>query len=254
MVKVIFMKIFELKCITYLKQDVSFEDSFDSISKFVNYSICQKDEYKQKHNQNVFNNYCFGSFFPIEKDKLYKKGNTYYFTFRTIDEKFAKELSNLLRANINNPYLQIVQVEKRDIKQFFISEIYSATPVIISLKKENEKSHQLFWTLEKSGDIIELQNQLQENLIKKYEEFFGEKLKVSQNFIQLLEIKNHKPQSVCFTTTKNEIQKKIRLIGNKFRIIPNEDEISQKLAFLSLGVGLGEKSSYGGGFMIWKRQ
>ncbi|MDY3201264.1 MAG: CRISPR-associated endoribonuclease Cas6, partial [Arcobacter sp.] len=231
------MKIFELKCITYLKQDVSFEDSFDSISKFINYSICQKDEYKQKHNQNVFNNYCFGSFFPIEKDKLYKKGNTYYFTFRTIDEKFAKELSNLLRANINNPYLQIVQVEKRDIKQFFISEIYSATPVIISLKKENEKSHQLFWTLEKSGDIIELQNQLQENLIKKYEEFFGEKLKVSQNFIQLLEIKNHKPQSVCFTTTKNEIQKKIRLIGNKFRIIPNEDEISQKLAFLSLGVG-----------------
>lgn len=108
------MKIFELKCITYLKQDVSFEDSFDSISKFINYSICQKDEYKQKHNQNVFNNYCFGSFFPIEKYKLYKKGNTYYFTFRTIDEKFAKELSNLLRANINNPYLQIVQVEKTD--------------------------------------------------------------------------------------------------------------------------------------------
>jgi CRISPR-associated endoribonuclease Cas6 len=246
------MKIFELKCITYLKQDVSFEDSFDSISKFINYSICQKDEYKQKHNQNVFNNYCFGSFFPIEKDKLYKKGNTYYFTFRTIDEKFAKELSNLLRANINNPYLQIVQVEKRDIKQFFISEIYSATPVIISLKKENEKSHQLFWTLEKSGDIIELQKQLQENLIKKYEEFFGEKLNVSQNFIQLLEIKNHKPQSVCFTTTKNEMQKKIRLIGNKFRIIPNEDEISQKLAFLSLGVGLGEKISYGAGFCVSK--
>lgn len=247
------MKIFELKCITYLKQDVSFEDSFDSISKFINYSICQKDEYKQKHNQNVFNNYCFGSFFPIEKDKLYKKGNTYYFTFRTIDEKFAKELSNLLRANINNPYLQIVQVEKRDIKQFFISEIYSATPVIISLKKENEKSHQLFWTLEKSGDIIELQKQLQENLIKKYEEFFGEKLNVSQNFIQLLEIKNHKPQSVCFTTKKNEMQKKIRLIGNKFRIIPNEDEISQKLAFLSLGVGLGEKISYGAGFCVVKR-
>lgn len=246
------MKIFELKCITYLKQDVSFEDSFDSISKFINYSICQKDEYKQKHNQNVFNNYCFGSFFPIEKDKLYKKGNTYYFTFRTIDEKFAKELSNLLRANINNPYLQIVQVEKRDIKQFFISEIYSATPVIISLKKENEKSHQLFWTLEKSGDILELQKQLQENLIKKYEEFFGEKLNVSQNFIQLLEIKNHKPQSVCFTTTKNEMQKKVRLIGNKFRIVPNEDEISQKLAFLSLGVGLGEKISYGAGFCVSK--
>lgn len=247
------MKIFELKCVAWLKQDISFEDSFDSISKFINYSICQKDEYKQKHNQNVFNNYSFGGFFPIEKEKLYKKGNTYHFTLRTIDEKFAIELNNLLRANINNPFLQILQVERKDINPFFISELYSVTPVIMSLKKEDEKSPQLFWSLEKSGDIIELQNQLQENLLKKYEEFFGEKLEANQNFIQLLEVKNHKPQSIYFTTTKNEIQKKVRLLGNKFRIVPNEDEISRKLAFLSLGVGLGEKSSYGGGFMIWKR-
>ena len=63
-----------------------------------------------------------------------------------------------------------------DIKQFFINELYSVTPVVMSLKKENKNSHQLFWSLEKSGDIIELQNQLQDNLLKKYEEFFGEKL------------------------------------------------------------------------------
>ena len=247
------MKIFELKCIAYLKTNISFDESFDCISKFINYSICQKEEYILKHNKNVFNNYCFGSFMPIQKDKLYKKGNTYNFTIRTIDEKFSLELVNLLRANINNPFLQIVQVERRDIKPFFISELYSVTPVIMSLKKEDISSHQLFWTLDKSGDIIELQNQLQENLLKKYEEFFGEKLELNQNFIQLLEIKNQKPQSIYFTTTKNEIQKRVRLLGNKFKIVPNEDEISQKLAFLALGVGLGEKSSYGAGFMIWKR-
>lgn len=247
------MKFFELTCLAYLKHDITFEESFDSISKFINYSICQKDEYLEKHNQNVFNPYCFGGFLPIQPDKLYKKGNTYSFTLRTIDEKFAIDLDNLLRANINNPFLQIIQVERKMIKQFFIQELYSATPVIMSLKKEDEKSPQLFWTLEKSGDIIELQNQLHDNLLKKYEAFFSEKLNPTQNFIQLLEVKNHKPQSIYFTTTKNERQKKVRLLGNKFRIVPNEDEISQKLAFLSLGVGLGEKVSYGGGFMIWKR-
>jgi CRISPR-associated endoribonuclease Cas6 len=247
------MKIFELRCIAYLKQDIPFDESFDCISKFINYSICQKEEYVLKHNKNIFNNYCFGSFMPIQIDKLYKKGSTYNFTIRTIDEKFALELVTLLRVNINNPFLQIVQVERRDIKPFYISELYSATPVIMSLKKEDISSHQLFWTLDKSGDIIELQNQLQNNLVKKYEEFFGEKLEINQNFIQLLEIKNQKPQSIYFTTTKNEIQKRVRLLGNKFKIVPNEDEISQKLAFLTLGVGLGEKSSYGGGFMIWKR-
>ena len=246
------MKIFELRCIAYLKKDITFDVSFDCISKLINYTICQKEEYVLKHNKNVFNNYCFGSFMPIQKDKLYKKGNTYDFTIRTIDEKFALELVNLLRANINNPFLQIIQIERKDIKPFFISELYSATPVIMSLKKEDISSQQLFWTLDKSGDIIELQNQIQDNLVKKYEEFFGEKLEVNQNFIQLLEIKNQKPQSIYFTTTKNEIQKRVRLLGNKFRIVPNEDEIAQKLAFLTLGVGLGEKSSYGGGFCIAK--
>lgn len=246
------MKIFELKCVTWLKQDIALEDSFDVISKYINYSICQKNEYKEKHDKNIFNNYCFGGFMPLEKDKVYKKGNSYYFTLRTIDENFSKELYNLLRANIDNPFLQIVQMERRDIKEFFISELYSATPVVVSLKKENPKDRQLFWTLEKNGDIIELQNQLQENLLKKYEEFFSKKLTPTQNFIQLLEIKNHKPQYIFFTTTKNEIKRKVTLVGNKFRIVPNEDEVSQKLAFLSLGVGLGEKISYGAGFLVSK--
>lgn len=246
------MYTFELRCVAYLKQDIKFDESFDYLSKFINYSICQKKEYLQKHNKNIFNNYCFGSFMPIQKDKLYKKGNTYNFTIRTIDEKFALALVNLLKENINNSFLQIVQIEINNVKESFINELYSVTPVIMSLKKENISTHQLFWTLDKSGDIIELQNQLQDNLLKKYEEFFGEKLEVNQNFIQLLEIKNEKPQSIYFTTTKNEIQKRVRLFGNKFRIVPNEDEISQKLAFLALGVGLGEKNSYGGGFLIWK--
>ncbi|MFV7791459.1 CRISPR-associated protein Cas6, partial [Aliarcobacter lanthieri] len=67
-------KIFELKCITYLKKDISFEDTFDVISKYINFSICKKDEYLEKHNKNIFNNFCFGGFMPLEKDKIYKKG------------------------------------------------------------------------------------------------------------------------------------------------------------------------------------
>ena len=45
-------------------------------------------------------------------------------------------------------------------------------------------------------------------------------------------------------------KQKSRLFGNKFKIIPNEDEVSQKLAFIALGAGLGEKNSFGAGFVI----
>jgi CRISPR-associated endoribonuclease Cas6 len=67
-----------------------------------------------------------------------------------------------------------------------------------------------------------------------------------QNFIQLLEIKNRIPQNIRII--KND--KKVTFFGNKFKIVPHEDEVSQKLAFTALACGLGEKNSYGGGFVL----
>ena len=85
---------------------------------------------------------------------------------------------------------------------------------------------------------------------KKLKQFYTQEISCPESFIEKIELKNQKPQSIYFKTTKNKKEKVIRLIGNKFKIIPNKDEISQKLAFLSLAVGLGEKSSLGGGFCL----
>lgn len=244
------MKVFEIKCGCNLKQDVKFEDSFDCISKFINFSICQNKAYEELHKSKDFNRYCFGGFMPIENDRIYKKGNTYTFTLRTIDEKFARDLVGLLMFNSNNEYISITQIQRTELRLGFINELYSATPVIVSLKKEEGQKFQEYWSLTRSGDIVELQNQLQTNLLRKYKSFFGEELTPSQSFIQLLEIKNQKPQSIYFTTTKDEKEKRIRLFGNKFKIIINEDEVSQKLGCIALGTGLGEKNSYGAGFCI----
>ena len=80
--------------------------------------------------------------------------------------------------------------------------------------------------------------------------FYPEDIEVPKNFIDEIEIKNLKPQSIYFKTVRNQKEKLVRLIGNKFKIVPKKDDLSQKLAFLSLGVGLGEKSSFGGGFCL----
>ena len=244
------MKYFELKCKTFIKKDIEFTDSFDTLSKYINFSMCQIEEYEKSHNKNKFTNYCFGNFYPIEKSKVYKSGNIYDFIIRSLDEKFINDLQNLLRENVNNSHIQVLQTTIKIVKQFFISELYSVTPVIVSVKNENDKS--IFWTISKDGDILKLQKQLQDNLEKKYQNFFGEKIESSQNFIQLLELKNQKPQSIFFTKNNKENSKKIRLFGNKFRIIPNEDEVSQKLAFIALACGLGEKQSYGAGLCLGK--
>jgi len=236
------LKYFELTCTAYLKKEIHFKESFELLSKYISFSMAQSEELKRLHRQKGYKNYSFGNFYPIEKEKVYKKGNTYQFKLRSPDESFIDTLSQTLRENINNPHFTTVEVSKRTVKQFFISELYSVTPVIITLENG------MFWTMQQDGDILKLQQQLHDNLEKKYMDFYGKKLQSEQNFIQLLEVKNRQPQNIWLT--KNG--KSFRFFGNKFRIVPNEDDVSQKLAFLALSCGLGEKNSFGGGFCLAK--
>jgi len=237
------MKYFELTCTAYIKKDISFKESFELISKYISFSMAQHDELRELHTKEGFKHYSFGNFYPIEKEKIYPKGNTYQFVLRSLDQNFIDILTQTLRANINNPNFLVIDTSKRLTKQFFVSELYSITPVIVSIENG------FFWTIQKDGDIMKLQKQLHDNLEKKYQSFYGEPIKSKQNFIQLLEIKNRVPQNIQIT--KNG--KSIRLFGNKFRIVPNEDELSQRLAFFALASGLGEKNSFGGGFCIARR-
>ncbi len=236
------MKYFELICTAYLKNDIPFKSTFDVISKYISFAMFQSQEIKQLHNQIGLKLYVFGNFYPIEREKIYKKGNSYKFTLRSLDEKFIDELSKTLRQNINNPNFLVVETHKKTIKQFFISELYSATPVIVSTAKG------VYWSIDRDGDILKLQKQLNYNLEKKYQAFYGESIKAEQNFIQLLEIKNKYPQSIYMKKGIHDV----RFFGNKFRIVPNVDEVSQKLAFVALACGLGEKNSFGGGFCLGK--
>ena len=241
------MKIFELKCKAYLKTNIELKSSFDVLSKYLNYSIYQNEIYKNKDTS--IKNYCFGNFYPTESDKIYKKNNVYEFVIRSIDEEFIDELEKAIILNMNNSFLIVLSAVKKEIDQYFIRELYSATPVIVSEKKD-DNGRQLYWSLDYNGDMEILQNQLQKNLEKKLKLFYPDDMDVSNNFIDKIEIKNLKPQSIYFKTIRNQKEKLVRLIGNKFKIVPKKDDLSQKLAFLSLGVGLGEKSSFGGGFCL----
>lgn len=235
------MNYFELICKTYIKKDITFEQSFEVISKYISFCMAHNG-FGKFHEAKGYKYYTFGGFVPVEREKVYKQGQTYSFTFCTLDEKLAGALAKALRENVNNPNMLVLETQKKKISQFFITELYSATPVITTL--ENGR----YWSVKENSNIVQLQKQLHDNLEKKYKSFFKEELHVNQNFIQLLEIKNKVPQSII--THKDE--QAIRLFGNKFKIVPNEDELSQKLAFTALACGLGEKNSYGGGFLLAK--
>jgi len=240
------LKFFELNIAVLLKSDIGFQDNFEVLSKFINSAMFLDSQLAELHKESGIKYYVFDGLYPIQKNGIYKKDNIYTFRLRSLDENFISKISKHLKS-VDDKILDVKVIEKKIFRQVPIYEINNITPTILSFK--NDSGRLYHWTFEKDGDIVKLCNALQNNLIKKYESFFKETLNPTQNFIQLLQIKNQKPQTIRIT--KNG--KKIRLFGNKFKIIINEDKISQKLAFVALGCGLGEKNSYGGGFCVGKK-
>jgi len=235
------MNYYELECKVYLKRDIEINKSFNIINKFISFSLA-RGGYEEFHNKNIYKMYVFNSLYPFTINEPYKKGKIYSFKLRTIDFELAKAFQKNLPQNTNNPDFMFLESPVIEFKQKFITELKTITPTIITTQNRE------FWSLFRDGDILTLQKQLHNNLEKKYKQYFNEEIKPIQNFIQHIEVLNKKQQSI--EITKN--QKPFKLWGNKFKIIPNDDEISQKLATLAMAVGLGEKNAYGAGFCMAK--
>ena len=79
------MQYFELICTAYIKKDLSFKDSFETLAKYISYSMAQDETLLKLHNKNSFKYYTFSNLYPPQKDKIYHKNNTYSFTIRSLD-------------------------------------------------------------------------------------------------------------------------------------------------------------------------
>jgi CRISPR-associated endoribonuclease Cas6 len=227
------MQYFELICTAYLIKDIYFDEANEITGKCIVNGMSLDRDLLSIHQDKGYKFYVYDSLYPRELDKTYKKGRIYVFKIRSIDKVFLWKIAKVI-TKVTPIYFQIISTELKTYNQFFINELYTVTPAVLTVDNR-------FWT---RGDSIELlTRRIEDNLIKKYQDYYEETLELSENFIQGIEFKNYKPIGLKY--------KNIRLIGNKFSILVSEDEISQKLAFTALGTGLLEKNSSNGmGFCI----
>ncbi len=92
--------------------------------------------------------------------------------------------------------------------------------------------------------LSEFEERIKINLIKKYNKFTGEKIEENFDFYTSIEFKNKKPISVNY--------KNIKLLGDKLQLNIADDKLSQKIAYMALGTGLGENNSRGLGFVNFR--
>lgn len=221
----------QVKITAFLKRNIKFTQSGEVIGKIISKAMLLDEELKTMHKNREYK-YVYNNLYPVEKTGIYEEGRVYIFNIRSFNKKFISKIKKLL-SKVDSEFMRILAVEENLIKQKHITELYTMTPVIVTV---NNKP----WLLN-DGDLMLLQKRLQDNLEKKYKEIFGQELDTKQSFIQGIEILNKKPMAFEY--------KGIKLLGNKVKVVVNEDEQSQKLAFIATGMGLGEKgSSVGAGY------
>lgn len=177
------MKVYEISLLIFLLKDIKSVDSFSAISSFIDSGMAKIPELLEFHNENKYKNYCFNSFYPIEKDKVYKQGNIYTIQIRTIE----KNLADFFNTNLVNHYNESIKGLTSEIKiipKRYIEKLYSITPVIL-------KSEDGYW--KGKFTLSDFEKRLKENIIKKYNSELNTKIDEDFQLYTSIEFINKKP-------------------------------------------------------------
>lgn len=233
------MKLYEIKITLLLQKDVKLIDIQEFLSFNINKSMLEDNTLKKLHAVKGFKPYSIGSLYPFDlKNKIYKANQIYLLTLRSIDREFLNSLKRVLKASRKLDF-NVIAIEFLTRSYSYIESAFTLTPTIISIKDE-EKNYIRYWTKDE-GSLEFVKKQIKDNLEKKYEQFFHEKIVAPEDFILMISVQNKKPIVYNY--------KGVKLWTNKFKIVFASDEVSQKLASLAFGVGLLEKNSLGFGFL-----
>lgn len=228
------MQVYQIRIKLYMLTDVALNRIQTNLTAFIDKGFLENEELLQMHEENKFKNYCYDLPYPIEKDKIYKKGKIYTVTIRTIDPRLAKYFQEVC-VNSYTDEVKGLTSEIRIIPKKVIDSIYTLTPVIL-------KDDKGYWR--KHMQLAEFENQLKLNLIKKWNRFTGEKLSEDFSLYTLLEFLNETPVPMEY--------KSIKLLGDKIRLQIADNETAQKLAYMALGTGLLSMNSRGAGYVNYR--
>ncbi|WP_326910564.1 CRISPR-associated endoribonuclease Cas6 [Sedimentibacter sp. MB31-C6] len=227
------MKVYELKLKAYLMEDISAVKSSETIAALIDKSFIHSEEMKKFHKERKFKFYTFNSFYPLEKDKIYKAGKIYTVLIRTVDDRLVKYFETYL-ANEYTDKIKALTVQTKVLPYRHIHKIYSVTPCVVKFDG--------YW--KGKYTISEYENRLRTNLIKKYQEFFGEKLDENFELFNHIQFENDKPIAIPI--------KNIKLLGDKLSLQVADNKTAQMLSYFALGTGLSELNSRGYGYTNYK--
>lgn len=157
------MRVYQIRMQIFLLEDILINKIQEKITAFIDSGFKTDEEWLNFHEKNSFKNYCYDQLYPIEKDRVYKKGKIYTLTIRTVDLELAK-------------YFKLVCVDNH------IKEIKG------------------YW--KEAISFAEFEQRLKVNLIKKWNAYHQEKIDEDFDLYTVIELKNKKPIAIEYKKIK----------------------------------------------------
>ena len=246
----IFLRLRSLKDCAY---DLKY---FHKLQGFV-YSLIRDSPYSLLHDKKGNKFFCFSNLFPVRS--IVKNGDVRNLIISSPDSFFIKFLENKLQKlsdsntliNIGEMHFQIEKVSLVKPKIKRSCRLISATPIIVripeekyeiyEIPKELRKKRYVYWRKEFSFNAFI--KQLNENLFKKYNEFYKQKIEEFQLFEQFVFKKE-----VCNHVVMDG--REIKTIGSIWEFVFSYlDKEAKKILEFGIDCGFGERNSLGFGFI-----
>lgn len=229
------MTVYEIKLKVYMLKDIPVDKIQIKTAALLDRGFLTSAKWKQFHEENVYKGYCMNHAYPLEKDKIYKKDKIYTITIRTVDSNLVKYFNEVC-VNQFTKDMKGLTAQIRILPKKHLECIYTLTPVVF---KDAQKG---YWRTHMSLEQFEMQ--LKMNLYKKWNYF--EKTKVIEDFpiYTMIEFFNQIPIKIEYKNTN--------LLGDKIKLWIADDEMSQNLAYMSLGTGIGNMNSRSMGFVNYR--
>ena len=225
------INVYAIKIKVYVIEDIPLEEVQGTITAFLDNGLIGIPQFAQFHEINGYKYYCNDGLYPIENDKIYKKDHIYTVTVRTLDVNLAKHFSNYV-INTYTDKLKGLTSQVKVITKKHIDILYTITPAIL-------KCSSGYWKDEMT--IEQYEERLKINLIKKWNEYNGEKIQEDFELFSGIEFLNKCPVASKY--------KGIKLLGDKIRMHVADNEMAQNLAYMALGTGVLEMNARGFGFV-----
>lgn len=228
------MQVYEIFTKVYLKENISADEAQLAVCKLIDSSLAKDEKMLKFHELNDYKLYNFDSLYPVDKSKIYCKDKIYSFRIRTISRELAKYFQMNLTSTATKDMIAL-KSETKNIKKKHITKLYSLSPVVITTDDGYWKGNMSF---------TDYESRLKINLIKKYRKYTKEDVNEDFDFYTSISVLNKKPIAVKV--------KDVHYLGDKLSLDIADDAESQKIAYMALGTGIGEKGSRGNGFVNFK--